>query len=219
MDEALAGLRRSLGCARAPVSPTTCAAVHRAHAMRAFLDADEAAAIASLRAMLHADPRALLPREVVPDGHALEFLMLKAEESPTEWTRAPAGGWVLVDGIRTGAVPVGQPYLMQPIRGDGKAKGARLMRVIADGSAPLKMLRGGDSGPKRALRYTGVGLGVASAALYGGAWASNRAYHRAVVAEDNTRIGTLHGSTNLLSVTSVVAVGLGLGAVITAEIY
>lgn len=206
MDETLSSLRRSLACVREPVAPALCAAVHRTHALRAWLYADESSAVGSLRAMLHADPRATLPIELIPRAHGLQMLLMQAEEAPLQWSRAPSSGWVLVDGVRTGAVPVGQPYLLQPIKGDGRAGGAKLIRSAEQGA-----VRTG-SGPKRAMFWTGASLSIVSAGLYGGAWAANRGYHRAVLAEDNDRIGSLHTTTNLLSVGSLAAVSLSASA-------
>jgi hypothetical protein len=219
MGVALAGVRRALGCIREPVSPGLCAEVHRAHALGAWLNADQPGAVGSLRAMLHANPRQDLGLEVVPREHALNGLLLLAEESPLSWTRAPASGWVLVDGVRTGAVPVGQPYVLQTIKGDGKAGGARLVRSATEGSSGSSLGSSGGGNPRRVLRWTGVGLGVVSAALYGGAWASNRSYYRAVAAEDNARIGATHMTTNLLSVGSVAGASLGVGAVISSTLF
>jgi hypothetical protein len=158
----------------------------------------------------------------VPSEHSLQGLLRLAEESPLSWTRAPASGWVLVDGVRTGAVPIGQPYVLQTIKGDGKAGGARLVRSLTEGPGGSHGGSSGSSGganPKRVLRWTGVGLGVLSAALYGGAWAANRSYHQAVVAEDNARIGATHMTTNVLSVGSVAGASLGVGAVVTSTLF
>lgn len=214
MDDAISGLKKALSCTREPVPPELCARIHRARALSAWLVTDSDEALGSLRAMIHADPRFGLP-SALPIQHPLRRLLIDAEETEMAWAPAPSPGWVLVDGLRTGAVPIGQPYVTQRLKDDGQAQKARIVDQRPLGSATAAPRRG--SG-RRALRWTGVGLGVLSAGLYGTAWASNNAYHEAVVSEDNARIGYFHSSTNLLSVGSVAAVGLGAGALLTSEL-
>jgi hypothetical protein len=217
MSVAIGQVKRALGCAREPLPPAVCARVHRARALAAWLDDDESAAISALRGMLHADPRTELPESVVPSLHRLRRLLVEAEESPASWGEGRGTGWLLVDGLRTGAVPIGQPYVVQPLREDGIAQGAKV--IERGGSDPKGRSSGGSDGSgsspaQRTLRWTGLGLGIASVGLYGGAWATNGAYHRAVTARDDARIGSLHATTNGLSIGSVALLGLGAGAAV-----
>lgn len=215
MSVAIGQVRKSLSCARVAVAPETCARVHRARALDAWLAADPDGALGSLRGMLHADPRAVLTPPVIPERHELRDLLVTAEESPPSWTEAPGGGWVLVDGLRTGAIPVGQPYVLQPLKSDGQFLGARIVdRPAAAGTG--RAAPGATRG-RAALRWTGIGLGVVSAGLYGAAWMSNAAYQDAVLAADNPRIGAYHTTTNALSIGSVASLSIGFGAVLGAQ--
>lgn len=206
MAAAIAEVKRSLACAREPVPPTMCAGVHRVRALEAWLADDRAAAVGSLRGMLHADPRADLPSGLVPPRHVLRELLIDAEETTVSSSDAKGHGWLLIDGVRSGAVPVGQPYVVQQLRDGDAAARARIVE-----GTPRRDGREAAGHGRRALGWAGLGLGVASAGLYGGAWVSHGAYRSAVAIEDDARIGALHTSTNALSIGSVVAAGLGLG--------
>lgn len=215
MDDALSSLKKGLSCTRDPVPPAVCARIHRARALGAWLVTDSEEALGSLRAMIHADPRFPLPPDL-PAQHPLRRLLIDAQEAQSAWMPAPTPGWVLVDGLRTGAVPVGQPYVTQRLKDDGQAQKARIVdQRTADPSSP----RGGRAPARRVLRWTSVGLGAISAGLYGSAWVTNSAYHDAVIRSDNPRIGSYHATTNALSLGSVAAVGLGVGALVSSELF
>ncbi|MEQ1564433.1 MAG: hypothetical protein ABMA64_02260 [Myxococcota bacterium] len=215
LEQQMFVVRKSMACTREPLSPTLCSRIHRGFALQRWLEGDPEASTNALGAMLHADPYATLPNLVVGDRHPLRIALLDAEEVVPSWTDAPGGGWVLVDGLRSGAVPVGQPYVLQPLKDDGRAGGARL--VDRPTSEPA---RGGStgSGKRTRLRLIGAGLGVVSATLYSSAWVSRGAYFDAVEAGDNFRISRSYGNTNGLAIGSVAALGLGTGAVVAAEL-
>lgn len=132
MDDALSAMKKGLSCTREPVLPATCARIHRARALGAWLVTDPEEALGSLRAMIHADPRFSLP-DNLPIQHPLRRLLIDAQESQMAWSPAPSPGWVLVDGLRTGAVPMGQPYIAQRLKDDGQSQKARLVvqRIVA----------------------------------------------------------------------------------------
>lgn len=210
---ALGDVKHDLGCARQAVSAADCARVHRARALAAFAAGDPGAARLSLRAMLHAEPFLTLPDTLVPADHPLRAELRLAEETLPRWTEAPGKDFLLVDGLRTGAIPVDQPYVAQKLSGDGVPKGAK---VIEAGDAGRSS--GGGSGGRAGLRAAGAALGVLGGGLYGGAWASNAAYHRAVDdATDDARIGRLHGTTNALSIASTGAL-IGAGGLLISSL-
>lgn len=128
LARALADVEDALACVRDPVPPATCARVHRALALEASLAGDAEAVAEALRAMLHADPLAALPSPLVPDRHPLRAALVQAEERTTTFVEGPGKGWLVVDGIRTGAVPVGQPYVLQRTKPGDRTLGARLVR-------------------------------------------------------------------------------------------
>jgi hypothetical protein len=127
MGAALEDARRTLGCLRAPLPPEACARLHRARALEASLAGDADMVDASLRAMVHAAPLMGIPAALVPARHPLRAALVRAEESLPTSTEGPAGGWLYVDGLRTGVVPVGQPYVLQRTKPDGRTLGAKLV--------------------------------------------------------------------------------------------
>src|SRR5262249_11241098 len=183
--------------------------IERGYALGRWLAQDPIGGRLSLQAMLDADPHAELPLVLVGERHPLRETLTEAEEVMPTWVDAPGGGWVLVDGVRTGAVPSNQPYVLQGLKPDGRATGARLVERTRQEGAN----EGHPGAPRTALRLTGLGLGVASAALYGAAWASHGSYEDAVLARDNPRIGEAHSWTNALSIGSVAALGAGTSIV------
>jgi hypothetical protein len=222
MSSAVKAIRKSVGCIDGPVPPGTCARVHRARALAAWIDGDEDQAVSWLRGMIHADPGIELPTGVVGDRHRLRVLLVAAQEHPIAWMEGPGKHWLLVDGLRTGAVPVGQPYVLQPVRDDGQPQRAKIVdRWRSDAGRPRAVGRtapgSSTSSAQRAMRWTGLGLGAVSVGLYGGAWAANGAYQGAIEQRDDARIGRLHTTTNALSIGSVAAIGLGAGALLSAE--
>ena len=134
MGRALKDARRSLGCVREPLTPELCARFHLSRALEASLLGDAPMVATSLRAMLHADPLAVLPTDFVPMGHPVRYAMIQAEETALSFVEGPGSGWLLVDGLRTGAVPVGQPYVLQRTRSDGRTLGAKLVESAGQGA-------------------------------------------------------------------------------------
>lgn len=201
-------VERLLGCVHDPVPAALCARVHRARALAAHLSGDAASLEVHLRAMLHAAPMGEVPADLVPPGHAVRTALVAAEEAPLSLVPAPKGSWLLVDGIRTRVVPQGQPYVLQRARLDGTTTGARLVEASAGSGG------GAPAGGRVAVRWTGLGLGVVSAGLYGAAWAQRAAYDSAVAARDDPRIGRTYTATNALSVGAVAAAGLGSALVV-----
>jgi hypothetical protein len=219
VEESMFVVRKSMACVREPLTPALCSRVHRAYALQHWLENDSAGARVALEAMLNADPKATLPVLIVGERHPLRGVLVAAEEVTPSWVEAPGSGWVLVDGLRTGAAPRQQPYVFQPLKEDGRALGARLVdHPSGEGGGPSVPRLGGGSGNKALLRWTGVGLGVVSASLYGGAWATRGAYFDAVGTGTNDDIGRLHATTNGLAIGSLVTFGLGTGALVSAQL-
>src|SRR5688500_13555248 len=127
LEKALKDAKGSLACLREPIPPASCARLHRARALQASLAGDADAVAASLRAMLHAAPLSTLPVSIVPARHPLHQALVQAEEATVTFTEGPGSGWLIVDGLRTGAVPVGQPYVIQRTKPDGRTLGAKLV--------------------------------------------------------------------------------------------
>ncbi len=197
-ERALEDLEGSLACLEEPVSPALAARIHAADALVAWLAGDRARGLASLRAMLTADPRHDLPLELVPAEHGLRHWLADAGEREATWSPS-LGRWALVDGLPTRAVPLEQPYVLQHPRDVGALRG-RLVGVEQRAGGKTPWLVGG------------AALAAAAAGSYAGAWAVRGSYWDAVEARDNDRIGSLHTTTNVLSIGAVGAGTLGVVA-------
>lgn len=196
---ALADLHRSIACLETPMSPQLAGSAHAAEALTAWLADDRARGVLALRAMLSADPRQALPLDLIPPDHGLRAWAAEAGEVMTPWDPT-LRKWALVDGLPSRAVPVGQPYVLQHPRSSGAMR-SEWVDAVGQSS----------SGSRTPWIVTGLALGAAGLGAYGGAWATHVAYQDAVDAQDGTKTVPLHTATNVLSVSAVVAGGLGAG--------
>ncbi|HHO51321.1 MAG TPA: hypothetical protein ENK18_10710 [Deltaproteobacteria bacterium] len=210
----LSRARRVLGCTPEALSATTCARLHRATALTRWLKADQGGAEQALRAMIHADPLLSLDPELLPATHPLHRLRILAEEARMSWSDAIAEE-ALIDGVRTGVVPIDRPYVIQHLKGDTITGGRWVRR--SDTSLPLP--DHSESSPRaRALWYSGLGLGAGGAVMYGAALGARASYNQAVEAHNDLLIGPRHTVTNALSIGSVSAAALSLGALTASEL-
>ena len=195
------------------------ARVHRATALSRYLLEDERGVQRSFRGMLHADPRVPLPLDLAAVDHAIQLDRMAAEETLPEWNpklRKPS----LVDGVRTGAVPVDQHYVVQ------RTKGERVTRSRLHTTMPLPkrikviMVDHHQSAPApRRLWYVGLGSAATSVALYSGALVTRLQYNSANQRpRDRDRAQRLFTTTNVLSVGAGVAALTSVGTLTAGEI-
>jgi hypothetical protein len=204
LTEAVEGVDRELRCLRVVAPPSACARVHFVHALAEFAD-DPERCRTSLRATWHAEPWFRLPEDVVPAGHALRQLAWQAEEQAVQWT--PTARPVRIDGLLSSAVPVAQPFVLQPVTPDGGVKPAR--RIDVGGST-------GERHVARNLRWVGVGVGAVGVGLLGAAASQRAAYFDAIDAGEVERWQPLHDTTNALSIGWAVT-GVTAATVFTAS--
>ncbi|MFT4980132.1 MAG: hypothetical protein ACI8S6_006044, partial [Myxococcota bacterium] len=182
----------------------------------AFIERDEAAGIAALRALLARAPHYSLSPSLAPENHPLQQWMVAAFESPSTLTApfdAPRHGSVWVDGVAaTGVVPTDRPYLFQYSDEDGVMA---VSALVQPGSAPPAL------GPARPERSFNLPLAVAGGVVAIGAGSAYAmARQREATFNDlttpNTQLDTLRRQANGLSLLSVGAgtAALGLGAVV-----
>lgn len=126
-DDAFYTARRLMltaaSCLTAAPSPIEAAEVYRIEALAAFIERDEPSTVAWLRAMLEADPAALIPAEVAPPGHTLQLLLdtaQRAQASPRVVARVHGPCALLVDGVLAREVPLERPSLVVVQTPDGK---------------------------------------------------------------------------------------------------
>lgn len=113
MDEAaytsaLAGMREGLGCLTGPPTAAQSALVHRAEALSAFWERDQARGVAALRGMRECDPLLGLSEELAPVGGPLNRWYNEAAllpPSPRAPAAVPEGTSLVVDGRPAAALP------------------------------------------------------------------------------------------------------------------
>lgn len=184
-------------CLTAPVAPRTAAQIHRAHAFAAH--STGANAVEHLQAMRRADP--WLVWEAGPD-HPLTVQLHAAEEGALPSVRAlpPTTDW-RVDGLAVPVVPTRLPAFVQV------AEQGRVVETWL-GIGDKVSVRRGSRGSRAPWTIAGAASGTVAAALYGGAWAANSTYQRAVETGDDPRVLQMHGVTNGLTVGSLGAAGV-----------
>ena len=210
--------RKAVGCAREPLAPELVARVHRATALSRWLLEDDRGVERSFRGMLHADPRLPLPVDLVPAEHPIQLDRMAAEEAVVSWhpsLNKPS----LVDGVRFGAVPVDQHYLVQRLKGDAVVRsklhtslplGKRIKVIMVDHHQ--------SSRPARRLWYAGLGSAAVSLGLYSGAVVSRLRYNGANGGSDPDRADRLFRTTNALSIGASVAALTSIGTFTAGEI-
>ncbi len=184
--DAVAEVDASLACQAEPVVALDVAALHRVHGYLAFLDGEQAVALASFYALRATMPRADLPVDVAPSGHPLRVLF----DDAASYSRAtvplppPAYGWIAIDGRPATRAPAERPFVWQRFDGSGAVlETARLL----PGAIPEYPLLPPPPEPrwldtprhKTALVLLSSGLALAGtgAALIGSAqWGADRYY-------------------------------------------
>ena len=226
-DETFASARReavkSVQCLEEPLSPGQAALLHKLQALGAFVDRDDAAAVASFHSLVLASPGYALPDSLAPEGHPLRTHFAVAEGMvvvPGAPLPTPKSGRVHVDGRPATAAPQGRPWVFQHIDDSGAVLGSALVAsgegVPEYANKGLPVEPGARRGLNRPLAVTSGVAALASGALYLSARGTAAQFW-----EPTTPTGQLDGlrdRTNTLGWLSagagVVAVGAGAGAFI-----
>jgi len=182
-------VRGGVECLDESITPETAAAVHRAFALAAFWDGDDAGAANAMQAALIAEPSWEPDPLLAPPGGDLDRLIRSArdEREPSRSTlTAPAGLALRLDGAPSWRKPDRLPVVLQLIDGQGQPMqtayvppGAPLPVGIFDGpvrdeptKAPSMRVRSPSKGSRvllvggaGVLAAGAVGLGVSSAII------------------------------------------------------
>ena len=224
-DETFASARReavkSVQCLEEPLSPGQAALLHKLQALGAFVDRDDAAAVACSRASSSHPPAMPCRIRLPPKDTRCERTSRLRKAWWSSWAPLPTpkSGRVHVDGRPATAAPQGRPWVFQHIDDSGAVLGSAL---VASGEGVPEYANKGlpvEPGARRGLnRPLAVTSGVA--ALPPGRSICRSRYGGAVL-EPTTPTGQLDGPrdrTNTLGWLSagagVVAVGAGAGAFI-----
>ncbi len=224
--------REILLCLEGEVEGMMAAAFHRTTAMVAFLEGDRQRVLHEFNRARLLDLEYEIPARVAPEGHPLWLLYQESKtmgEGQLERGIPPAGGWLVVDGVRSGARPLDADVVVQVYATDGKRSETLFLPAGEDmptwgvGSVLTR-----ENIKKPAAIATGV-TAVATGLLYGLSWRSRRIYDGPMTAavcppsgsENNKArcLDTYRDQTNLLS-WSAVGTGvltLGFGAVMVVS--
>ena len=226
-DEQFAAARQQAGamvpCLAEPLSPGQAALLHKLGALGAFVDRDDAGAVAAFRSLVLASPGYVLPESLAPPGHPLRTHFAVAEGMvavPDIPMPAPVAGRVYVDGRPADAAPAGRPWVFQHIDEAGAVLDSAL--VAAGEGAPvfentgLPVAAGVRPGVHRPLALTAGAAALASGVLYLSARGTAARFWDPTT--ETSELEALRTRTNTLGWLSagagVVAVGTGAGAFI-----
>ncbi len=230
----------TLSCLEEPLTPLDAAGYHRMKALKAFVDGSPEDATLAFQAVYASQPGYTLPTEMAPIGHPLRAAFdaaLELAEPGAFLLPRPAAGWVSVDGRRTRTAPDGRPWLFQLFGDDSQVESVawipagdswpqydmtvRTPTVTPQGP-PAAVTSPPPEQPRdpiaAALRGSGIGLGVASLAAYGGAFAARNQYEGAIFKGDNDKIRNLHALTNGLTVGAIAGAGVSITLVVAGSL-
>lgn len=120
-DVAHARLKETVPCITVELAPADAVALHRARAIGAFVDGDDAASRKSWLAVRALQPDWKPSGALMPTGHPLRQLWEAPIDSPTPevpMKEAPKGGWN-VDGTRQNGVPTYRAFILQGFDASG----------------------------------------------------------------------------------------------------
>ncbi len=167
-------VREGLLCVSELISPELAAAIHRAHAVRAFLDRELQGAELLFSAARRLDPLFDWPEDLVPAGHPLRAAYVGRDPAQITTTPVPTPdeGVVAFDGHLGAGRPQGVPTVFQLLNLDGTPRQTLLLQPYEEvppyRARPLRR--------RRPLVVASVLTSVASLGLYAGAVASRRRY-------------------------------------------
>lgn len=224
--EARARSLEMVPCLAEPVTPGQAALFHKLHALGAFVDRDDAAAVGHFRGVVTASPGYKLPVSVAPEGHPLRTHFAVAEGTvalPEPLLPVPRDGAVHVDGRRSTTAPIDRPFLYQRVDSGGQVLESAVLRPGQPVPEYETAGRSGRVGASSARRRINVPLAatsgvaaVASGVLFLSARGSSASFWDPTT--PTVELDALRSRTNTLGWLSagagVVAVGAGAGAFI-----
>jgi hypothetical protein len=209
-DVAAEHLASTIGCIDEPIDPATAVGLHHAMGLRAFVSRDPASAARSLRAVRLLDPQWRPRADWMREGQPLYALYLEYLP-PSRVTLPPPGkGAFRVDGRETAEVPANEAFVLQHVdaRKGVVYTGYHASVATVPDFADDRRIRG-------TVRAVGTSLAVA---LLGGSVLSEIASANASTAlyDPSTPPQELTGLLSRTNSLRTVAVGLGVGSVVTA---
>ncbi|MFT5682452.1 MAG: hypothetical protein ACI8RZ_003370 [Myxococcota bacterium] len=153
-------------CVDTPFNAAQATTFWRLHALAAFLERDEDAAIIAFQSVLAISPGYLLSENIAPMGHPLQVWFEQAMESTTsidDVLPPPRSGQVFIDGSASLSVPLSRPYLFQMT---DEANQLVVSQVVQAGQRPP----GYASARERTINVPLAVTAGISGAIAGGTW-------------------------------------------------
>lgn len=213
----------SVPCIGEPMSRQLAASLHRFIGLRKFVARDLDNARRSFAAARSIEPNYAFPSTFVPEGNPVlvEYAAIDPTTGVAVAVPTPKGGYLLFDGSIGTERPTTFPTVVQVMNGDGTVattdylEPGEAMPAYEEGVADLP----GSDHPLRAPFAVGAGgLAVLSGACYALSWQAHGNWREADTIDD---LEKFQGQTNGLLLGSMgagaAAIGLGVGAVFTAE--
>lgn len=194
----------ALPCVAEPITADQALRAHQLQGLRSFVLDDPGRTEQAFLAARRVTPTSRLPDTLIPSEHPVRqrYGALPLDALGEQPVPPPKAGAILLDGAPGGARPTQAPVLFQ--LQDADARVTHTLYLWPD--EPLPAYPRPRSAGKRALLWSGLGLGLAGAAAYGAAWGVRGAYFD-LPPGDPDREG-LRTTTNALGWT-----GIGLGGV------
>ena len=114
-DAAHTRLKEAIPCITVELAPSDAVAIHRARAIGAFVDGDDATSRKSWLAVRDLQPDWKPSAALMPEGHPMRQLWEAPVDQPTPEVplkEAPKGGWN-IDGTRQNGVPTYRAFILQ----------------------------------------------------------------------------------------------------------
>ena len=222
-----------LPCLGEKVTTAEAATFHRMVALAAFTDGDEELVLAEYHAARRLEPGYAISETVAPEGHRLRELYeqsVDAAEGELHAMMPPAGGFLVVDGVRGAPRPDGISVIVQVFDDTGALTETLLLERGADTpswapapepeplpAAPVEPEPDGDRNVGRVVSFVGAGVAAASAGvLYGIAAQKHDTYYNGGLVGQEREDERQETNTFFFSSVGagVVAVGLGVTAVV-----
>lgn len=211
-DAARAKLVNDLPCVQEALTPVDVAGVHRAMAIVAFYDQNNAHAEAALRAVHRVDPEWIPSDDLFPVGHPLRTSWDSAVV-PTTLAKAPyqpPGGW-RVDGQAADRVPVDDAAIVQALDDEQHVLETRYVWSLVEfppaGSYTTFVAKTDRPKKGRAIGTIAGGLLVGGAV---GAWAVNSAARTSMDDAPYSQIGPLEKRADAATLSAAALGGIGL---------
>ena len=206
----------AIGCLDEPLPPRVAVEVHRAKALIAYYDGEDAAVVSSWAAVRHLDPLVRPDDARWPPSHSMWSFFDEAATASDERVsvRVPPGGWV-VDGEPRPDVPRSRAFLLQGLDRDGGVIYSGYLYSLAEIPDTDWAELDPTARQRRRGRIRTIGTVVAST-LGAGAVGSMAVAATSRSAIDKVAYEEIDASALTANTSASLAVGLASGALTTA---